>query len=302
MHKKIKASVLLPVYNAEKYLHSAIESILSQSFTNFELLLLNDGSTDNSESIIDRFVTLDKRCKKLSWPNKGLIETLNTGIEEAKGEIIFRMDADDISHPKRFETQLHYLENHSECVAVGSRVLLIDDTGLPIVPFNVPIEHKDIDKGNFKGYGSAIVHPTVAIRREVLLQTGGYRAKYVHAEDIDLFFRLAEIGKLHNLPDILLQYRQHPMSIGYSKRQEQIKSVRQAIKDTKLRRGIGSDNTLVVDTTELTSINDVYKKWAWWAIKGGNRKTAIKYAVKVLRAAPYKKEHIKLLLCAIRGH
>lgn len=124
----------------------------------------------------------------------------------------------------------------------------------------------------------------------------------IEYKGIDLFFRIVEQGKLHNLPETLLKYRLNRMSIGYLKRQEHVKSVRQAIKDTKLRRGIGSDNTLAVDTTELTPINDAYKKWAWWAIKGGNRKTAIKYAVKVLRAASYKKEHIKLLLCAIRGH
>lgn len=299
---KLRASVVLPVYNADNYLADAIESVLQQSFKSFELLLLNDGSTDKSEAIIDKYVNLDKRCRKLSWPNKGLIETLNTGIQEAKGEIVFRMDADDICVPNRFDAQLRYLSEHPDCVAVGSRVLLIDDTGLPIMPFNVPTEHKDIDKSNFRGYGSAIVHPTVAIRREALLQAGGYRAKYVHAEDIDLFFRLAEIGKLHNLPDILLQYRQHPMSIGYSKRQEQVNSVRQAIKDTLSRRGIASDNILSEDTIELTSIKDVYKKWAWWAIKGGNRKTAIKYAVKVMRSGPFNKENIKLFLCAIRGY
>jgi|26BtaG_2_1085354.scaffolds.fasta_scaffold00148_3 glycosyltransferase involved in cell wall biosynthesis len=302
MPNNVKISVLLPVYNADKYLHIAIDSVLNQSYKDFELLLLNDGSTDRSESIIDSYVSLDRRCKKLSWPNKGLIETLNTGIQEAKGEIIFRMDADDVCQVDRFETQVRYLDNHPECVAVGSRVLLIDAAGLPIMPFNVPIDHEDIDKGNFTGTGSAMVHPSVAMRRDVVKQIGGYRQKYLHAEDIDLFLRLAEVGSLYNIPEILLHYRQHADSIGYSKRQEQVKSVYEAISDAHFRRGTAQENYVSDEMFELSSISDIHKKWAWWAIRYGNKRTALKYALKVLKAKPLNLESIKLFLCAIRGH
>lgn len=301
MSKNVRASVLLPVYNAEKYLESAIESVLNQSINDYELLILNDGSTDNSEAIIDHFVNADDRCRKFSWPNQGIIKTLNAGISEARGEIIFRMDADDQCVSNRFEKQLDYLDQHPECVAVGSRVLLIDDVGLPIMPFNVPIEHDEIDRSNFTGTGSAMVHPSVAMRRDVVKQIGGYRQKYLHAEDIDLFLRLAEVGSLYNIPDILLHYRQHADSIGYSKRQQQVKSVYEAISDAHFRRGTIQENHISDKMFELTSINDIHKKWAWWAIKSRNQRTAIKYAIKVLKAKPFNIENLKLFLCAIRG-
>lgn len=302
MHKDIKATVLLPIYNAEKYLKAAIESVLCQSFENFELLLLNDGSNDSSESIIDRFVVLDERCKKLSWPNKGLIETLNIGIKEAKGEIIFRMDADDICQPNRFENQLHYLENHPECVVLGSKVLLIDEDDLPIMPVNVPLDHDEIDASNFIGHGSSIVHPTVAIRKDALKQIGGYREQYIHAEDIDLFLRLAECGRVHNLPDILLHYRQHAKSIGYAKRKEQVASIQRAINDAQKRRGITVDANLSKKEIKSPPIGETYRKWAWWALQGQNLKTARKYSLKAIKSEPFRLDNLRLLFCVIRGY
>jgi len=299
---EVKASVILPIYNGEAYLKQAIDSVLNQTFKDFELLLLNDGSTDSSEEIIDVYLKKDKRCKKFSWQNQGLIKTLNTGIEKAQGEIIFRMDADDICHPERFEKQFQYLESHPDCVALGSRVLLIDEDGMPIKVFSVPIDHEEIDRENFRGGGAAIVHPSVVMRKDALINTGGYRDKYIHAEDIDLFLRLAEQGTIKNLSDILLEYRQHSLSIGYAKRNEQINSIRTAIKDTRLRRGIVLKSNIINEPLIETDQAQIYRKWAWWALQGGNKKTARKYLLKVLYANPFNKKNIKLFLCVMRGY
>lgn len=300
---QIKASVILPIYNGEAYLKLAIDSVLNQTFKDFELLLLNDGSSDSSEKIIDNYVKKDKRCKKFSWQNQGLIKTLNTGIEKAQGEIIFRMDADDVCHPQRFEKQLSYLESNPECIALGSRVLLIDDAGMPIKIVSVPSGHEDIEKRNFVGNGSAIVHPTVAMRKKAVIEVKGYREQFTHAEDIDLFLRLAEKGKVANLPDILLEYRQHASSIGYSKRKEQLISINKAIEDAICRRNIIVEPSQSLESFLLTqNISEVYRKWAWWALQGGNKKTARKYLCKTIQSDPFDMGNIKLLLCVIRGY
>lgn len=301
--RQIKASVLLPIYNAKKYLEEAIESVLSQSFDDFELLLLNDGSSDGSELIIDYFVKKDCRCRKLSWSNRGLIETLNEGLRQARGDIIFRMDADDICLPERFEKQWSFLQQYPDCVALGSKVLLIDESGLPITEFPVLESHEEIDFENLKGLGSVITHPTVSMRKEAVLKVGGYRKNYKHAEDLDLFLRLAEVGRLANLPDILLEYRQHVSSIGYSKRKEQLDSAYKAVSDAKKRRGL-IDNELTYPITlfKTPKLEDVYRKWAWWAISGGYINTARKYAFKAIFCDPLNVNNIKLIYCIVRGY
>ena len=105
------ASVILPVYNAGKYLEQSIESVLSQTYKNFELLLLDDGSTDGSKEVLEHYAIQDARCKVFSWPNQGLVKTLNEGIRLAKADIIFRMDADDVCIDSRFEKQIDYLSS-----------------------------------------------------------------------------------------------------------------------------------------------------------------------------------------------
>lgn len=298
------ASVLLPVYNAGNYLGKAIESVLTQSFTDFELLLLNDGSSDGSLEILERYSAKDTRCRVHSWPNRGLIATLNEGIRLAKAEIIFRMDADDICHPARFEKQMAYLDQHPECVALGSRVMLIDPDGQPIMTFVDATTHDTIDQAHFTGRGGAIPHPSAAMRKSVLTKLGGYREAFPHAEDIDLFLRLAEVGQLANLPEVLLDYRQHLSSIGYKHRDVQMTSTRRAVAEAARRRSIPESN--VVNSFELTTkapcLADIQRKWSWWALSGKNVATARKYAWKAFKSSPFEIENFKLLACVLRGH
>lgn len=298
-----KASVLLPVYNAQLYLETAITSVLNQTFNEFELLLLNDGSTDSSEDIIDDFCKKDSRCKKLSWSNSGLIYTLNRGISASNSEFIIRMDADDICHPERFQKQWDFLKNNPNCVAVGSRVLLIDHADLPIMEFSGIQGHDTIDSMHLEGIGGAIAHPSAMIRKAAMLSVGGYRSTFKHAEDIDLFLRLAEVGKLENLPQVLLSYRQHAESIGYSKRLEQYNSAMAAVSSARERRGLPQKTTYNHDSVIASPSKDaIYNKWAWWSLKGRNKKTARKYAMKAFLNAPYKLNNIKVLFCALRGY
>lgn len=297
------ASVLLPVYNADRHVEAAVESVLRQSFTDFELLLLNDGSTDDSAARLARFAARDGRCRLHSWPNRGLIATLNEGIRLAAADIVIRMDADDICYPRRFERQVAYLRAHPECVALGSRVMLIDAEGETIAEMKTDCSHQAIDAAHLAGKGGAIPHPASAMRRQALLEVGGYRPEYRHAEDIDLFLRLAEVGQLANLPEVLLAYRQHADSIGYRHAQGQRDSARRAIRAAAERRGIpcpaaGGDDA----GGEAPSLADIHRKWAWWALAAGNLATARKHALRAFRLEPFGRKNGKLLACVARGY
>lgn len=295
------ASVLLPVYNAERYLEFAIRSVLSQSYRDFELLLLNDGCSDNSSGIIERFCKQDARCRCLSWPNRGLVASLNSGIEAARGEILLRMDADDICRPGRFERQLRYLDAHPECVALSGRFLLIDPDGLPIMEMGDRLTHDQIDAGNLSGAGSFICHPAVAMRKGAVVAAGGYREAFAHAEDLDLFLRLAEIGRLANLPELLLDYRQHPDSIGYAKRTAQLQATRAAVMAARRRRHLPEMPPLAPVEEAAPVPADIHRMWGWWALSAKNLKTARKHAFKSLRYTPFSPASLRLLACVARG-
>ena len=295
-------SVLMPVYNAEKYLSQAIESVLQQTLSNFEFVIINDGSTDTSLKILQHYAAQDSRIRLISRENKGLVATLNEGINLINTPLIARMDADDLCRPARFEKQMAYMAEHPECVALGTRVMLIDSEGCPIVEFADKIEHESIDAAHLAEQGGSIVHPSVVIRKNALASAGGYRPEFIHAEDLDLFLRLAEIGRLANLPDVLLDYRQHTNSIGYSHRQLQLESARHAVADAYNRRGLKYENNNETIAPSNQTVSEIYSKWAWWALKGGNIRTARKYALRVLLRSPFGINTYKLLACALRGH
>jgi glycosyltransferase involved in cell wall biosynthesis len=298
------ASVIMPVYNAGRFLDKAIESVLGQSFPDFELLLLNDGSSDGSLDRLHHYATRDARCKVHSWANRGLIQTLNEGIRLAKADILIRMDGDDICRTQRFERQIAYLAAHPECVAVGSRVMLIDPDGQAIRPFAEQVEHAAIDAQHLTGYGGAIAHPAVALRKAAVIGVGGYRAEFPHAEDIDLFLRLAEHGRLSNLPEVLLDYRQHLDSIGYRHPEKQRESTLRAVSDARKRRGLEVATQFSTDLTPVRRNKraDIHRMWSWWALAEGNHSTALKHVWQAFKHEPFNTQNLKLGACIIRGH
>lgn len=296
------ASVLLPVHNGGAYLNAAIESVLAQSFTDYELLLLDDGSQDGSLECMKQHAALDARCRLHSWPNRGLVATLNEGVRLARGQILLRMDADDLCRPERFAQQIAYLEGHPECVAVGTQVMLIDPDGQPLRPFIETMGHDEIDAAHLAERGGAIAHPAVAIRKAAVLRVGGYRAGFPHAEDIDLFLRLAEVGRLANIAEVLLDYRQHAGSVGYRQAAQQRDSAARSVTEARQRRGL----PILTKPRELCSvpatIADLHRMWGWWALAGRNLATARKHAFKAVTRRPFDLDNLKLLLCALRGH
>ncbi len=212
-----KISVIMPFYNAESYIGQAIESILNQSFSNFELILINDASNDNSEEIIARYLK-DKRIIYIKNNfNKGIVYNLNAGLKLAKSEIIARMDGDDISNKERFAKQYDFLQNNSDISVVGSFVKIIDGLGRQIDKRTKLLDPEKI-KNDLIVY-SPLVHPSVMFRKSHVLAVGGYREKCIYVEDVDLWYRLAYSGyKISNIPEFLLKYRFHENSTSKKSR------------------------------------------------------------------------------------
>lgn len=304
MSNSPEVSVVICVYNAEDYLPQAIESIQNQSLRNIELILIDDGSSDHSLEILRRYEQKDDRCRVITGPNQGIIGSRNMGIQMARGEYIAIMDADDICAPERLSLQLLYMKEHEECVVVGSRGLLIDPENRPIMPFLVPLTHEEIDSAHLSGLGGSIMNPSAMIRKSAFFKVGMYKKEYLHAEDIDLYLRLAEVGKLANLPEIFLQYRQHPASIGYKHSKMQQISTVKAVTAARQRRGLLAETFIEspkIHLSEQTPLADIYAKWAWWALGAGNLATAKRYGFRAFLLRPFKKTNFKLIFCLLRG-
>ena len=202
-------TVLMPVYNAAEFLREAIESILQQSFTHFEFIIINDGSTDNSEQIILSFS--DPRISYIkNETNLKLIATLNKGFELAKGKYIARMDADDVSLVNRLGKQVQFMEANPDTVMAGSWFESIGGVS-KVVKYE-----SDLNLIRFKMlYQTQFCHPTVIIRKSVVEQLDVlFYPVYLHAEDYDLFSRIAYKYQVSNIPEVLLQYRVHAANVS----------------------------------------------------------------------------------------
>lgn len=202
-----KISVVMPVYNAEAFLEEAIESILAQTFTDFEFVIVDDASTDHSLEIIQKYLELDQRIILLNnEKNLGIAGTRTKGTKYATGKFVAVADADDISFPTRFEKQHAYLESHSECGVVGAFIQLFNSETGKILGFRKYYEDdKRLRKRIF--LYSPIAQPVSMIRRDVFENLGYYDPKYPPAEDLDLWFRIGTKYKFANLQEILLKYR-----------------------------------------------------------------------------------------------
>lgn len=218
-YKSPKISVVMPVYNAQAYLQEAIESILNQTFTYFEIIIVDGSSTDKSYEIIQKYAKADIRIVAIKTEkNLGLIKTLNMAIGIAKGKYIARMDADDISLPDRLIKQFDYMENNPEIGISGGTMQIIDNKGKSIGVRKYHLNDEQIRKNIFRY--SPFSHPLIIIRRAILDKSGFYDQNYNHAEDYELYFRIGEYSKFGNLDATLLKYRVHNNSITISKIQK----------------------------------------------------------------------------------
>jgi len=208
-------SVALSVYNGGRYLSEAIASVRGQTFADFEFLILDDGSTDETAAIIARHAAEDPRIRPISRENRGLVASLNQLLHEARAPVIARMDADDRCHPERFARQLAFLAAHPDHGVVGCWNDHIDEAGRPC-EIDGP-DHATDHSGILAMIAAGLTplsHPTVCYRRDVVQAVGGYHPAFRHCEDYDLWLRLASRTRLANLPERLLSYRRHEAQVS----------------------------------------------------------------------------------------
>jgi glycosyltransferase involved in cell wall biosynthesis len=202
-------SIVMPVYNCSAYLREAIESILDQSFKDFEFIIINDGSTDNSKAIIKEFC--DSRIRYFEHSNVGVAASLNIGIAVSRSDYIARFDGDDIAKKERLEKQYNYLEKHKDCVAVGAHIDIIDKDGNYLYTKKSRTNWEDIIQHLPR---TSISHSVSMYRKKSVLECGKYNEKLLTAQDTLLFNQMATIGRLNNVDDVLLSYRLTPTSVS----------------------------------------------------------------------------------------
>lgn len=202
-----KISVLLPVRDGERFLAATLESLRAQSLGDFELLAIDDGSGDRTAEILRVAAARDPRLQVVGQGREGISAALNRGLSLAKGELVARIDADDIARPSRFATQLAFLAAHSEVAAVGSDYEEIDAAGRTLRRVSLPAAPAEVRA--WLPRSNCLAHPAVMMRRAAVLALGGYRRAFGRAQDYDLWLRLLDRWELANIPEPLLAYRRH---------------------------------------------------------------------------------------------
>lgn len=209
----VPVTVLMSVYNGERWLHESIPSILNQSFDNFEFVIVNDGSTDGTLEIINEYGRKDKRIRLVDKPNTGLVDSLNSGLRISNGEWIARMDADDLSAPNRLNEQYRYVNEDSSLVLLGSGLKIIDQYSQVGKTYCYPSGHDQL-KTRLLGLQAFFAHSSAFYSIRAVQQAGGYRARIRRAQDIDLWLRLMELGRLGCHPDPLVSIRKHTEQVS----------------------------------------------------------------------------------------
>lgn len=198
-------SIVMPVYNAQRFLPRAVESILTQTFKDFELVAVDDASTDKSLEILKKYQNKDNRIRIIqNNSNLQIALSLNRGVGEARSDIIARMDADDISLPERLETQYKYLKSHPKVAIVGANIIVIDENEKQISTREYPEKTNELKKIMFKY--SPFAHPVVMFKKKAFEEFGGYDVTKVPCEDIDLWFKLGSKYEFATVQEYVLKY------------------------------------------------------------------------------------------------
>lgn len=214
MKNKPLISVVMPAHNAQKYISGAIESILNQTFKNFELIIINDSSTDKTLTIVKSFSKKDSRIRIVNNDTRlNIARTLNKGISLAKSNIIARMDADDIAFPNRLELQYKLINSSKNIAVVGANIAIMNTVGKQIAIRKYPNSTGELKKCLFRY--SPFAHPIVMFRKDMFEEVGGYNPKYSPTEDLDLWFRLGSMYKFKSISEPLLKYRIYERSSSH---------------------------------------------------------------------------------------
>ena len=254
-------SVITAVYNGEKFIADAVKSILNQSFTDFEFIIINDGSTDSTPDILEGFD--DPRISIISQENKGLTVSLNTGIEYSRGRFIARMDGDDISHPERLERQVKFFNNNPYTGLLGTRMAFIDEENR--IVGTLPIKTDDAAIRKKMMHGNIIPHGSAMFPRSAIDKVGLYREVFTCSQDFDLWLRISVYFPLANIGDILYFWRLNPDGITYKKHVRLINEGKVIRELADQRQLTGSDNfsqkqSDIITYLESLTMNEKWKR------------------------------------------
>ncbi|MEL6335667.1 MAG: glycosyltransferase [Pseudomonadota bacterium] len=290
-----RVSVVMTVFNAAPFLDEAIESVLSQTVTDFEFLIHDDGSSDESRAIAERWAARDPRIAVSSGPNRGISASANALLARAQAPLIARFDADDVCLPERFERQIARFEEEEDLVLLGTGWITMDEAGRRIAPLRAPTGHDSLDARLIAGI-TPVHQPTCMFRRAALERTGPYDEDLTVSEDLDLFMRLAEVGRIDNIEEPLVLYRVHDRSISARKTHLHVESVRRVCERAWARRGIqGEVRFKPFRPDESRASRLAYTlTHGWQAWRAGYRDTWRHFAGEALRLGPFSPAAWKL--------
>lgn len=297
---RLTVSVLMTVYNGQDYLADAVGSILGQTFTDFEFVIVDDGSTDDSLRILRDFEKRDPRIRLFERPHGGIVPAANFGLRQCRGEFLARMDSDDVALPHRFEVQVRMLGQHPEVVVLGGAYDLIDAAGRFLRRQWPPADDASLQELSLNGQ-TPICQPLAMIRRTAMDQVGEYDRVVETAEDNDMWLRLGEVGQLMCIPEVLLKYRQHANSVSEVKALAQAQRIRigceKAYRRRKLDR-VFSPPPAWRPSGEQSRYQFLCQ-YGWWAFRHAQRSTAIVYGLKAVQKQPLNRQGWSLLMTSL---
>jgi glycosyltransferase involved in cell wall biosynthesis len=250
-----RTSFLIPVRDGSRFIVGALESVLAQTESDLEVVVVDDGSVDDTNALVEAVRRRDLRVRLLRRPlGTGVVDALNFGLAHAHGAFVARLDADDLALPNRLEKQLGFLDAHPTVAVVGSALELLDERGAHAGRLDHPTDPKAVSAGLLRG--NVLAHSAVVIRRECLDAVGGYRSAFEHAEDYDLWLRIADVYSLANLAEPLTGYRIHSDQVSAAHIEQQAISALAARTVGRIRRDTGREPDLppTTDVAYLLSL------------------------------------------------
>jgi len=287
---EVPVSVLMPAYNAEKYIGEAIDSVLNQTFVNFELVIVDDGSTDNTANVIKAYT--DKRIKLIQQKNGGVSAALNTGLSQAQGKYIARFDADDVCYPYRLQQQFDFMETNPDFVLIGSDADYMSEEGAFLFTYhNIGYSNQEIQE-KINVY-CPFVHSTVCYRKEAVVQLGGYEVLAFTFEDYFLWKKLVKIGKVCNFKTPLIKVRFNAASVTVDEKDRDPEFIR--LKKKALQNGFISAEDGRLMKAGLTKLSPQKKESSYHRMLGKKYlwnnyqpTMARKHLIKSLKIEPFK--------------
>jgi hypothetical protein len=238
-----RVSVLMPVRDAELYVATAVRSVLSQTLSDLELVIVDDGSTDSTRTVVDELGRSDERIRVMDGRGGGVTGALEQAAAAARGCLLARMDADDECRPARLQRQVELLDAEPAVAVVGSAVEMMTASGRTFAEHRFPCRPVDVRKAMERA--NCVAHPSVVMRRSAFEQVGGYRSVFPAAQDYDLWLRILDRWEIANLEETLLRYRVHPRQLGIADIERQTYAAMAAQLASRLRREAGDDSEAV---------------------------------------------------------